>query len=147
MTSRGPQEGDIMNFLEGDSEVKLHLPRLSISGWKSNGKPTKIQHHPHNHQNQASISKSSRFRIILKIHSASAYPSKSPQSSTILKTIKWKHHLQKHQNPASKFQIDTRKSSGYARFMAWWFLGSTCESPGNLLKLPPSRKAKMMVFF
>ena len=77
-----------MNLLEGDSEVKLHLPLLSISGWKSNGKPTKIQHHPHNHQNQASISKSSRFRIILKIHSASAYPSKSQQSSTILKTIK-----------------------------------------------------------
>ena len=88
MTSRGPQEGDIMNFLEGDSEVKFHLPRLSISGWKSNGKPTKIQ-------------QSSKSSINLQIIKVQNHPQNPFSLSIPFKIPTIQHHPQDHKMEAS----------------------------------------------
>ena len=140
MTSRGPQEGNIMNFWEGDSEVKLHLALLSISEWKSNGKTTKIQHHPHNHWNQLSISKSSRFRIILKIiqpqHTLQnphnpAPSSKSSNWSIIFKSINFKSTLV--------------KVPGYA-CNGLVISGIRCESPGTCWNCRLREKPKWCLF-
>lgn len=125
MTSRGPQEGNIMNFWEGDSEVKLHLALLSISEWKSNGKPPKsstiltiieINYQSPNHQGSESSSRSFSLSIPFKIPTIQHHPQN--------------HQIEASSSKASKFQIDARKSSGYA-CNGLVISGIRCESPGT----------------